>query len=119
MSTGTTDAAGAQEVRALESEHLLQVYKRLPVVLTRGEGSYVHDADGRRYLDFLSGIGVASLGHAHPGLAAALADQARTLVHTSNLYFHPLQGQLGARLAALSGLPRAFFCNSGRSVEGC
>ena len=120
MSTGTTDAAGAQDVRALESEHLLQVYKRLPVVLTRGEGSYVHDADGRRYLDFLSGIGVASLGHAHPGLAAALADQARTLVHTSNLYFHPLQGQVGARLAALSGLPRAFFCNSGtEAVEGC
>ena len=120
MSTGTTDAAGAQDVRALENEHLLQVYKRLPVVLTRGEGSYVHDAEGRRYLDFLSGIGVASLGHAHPGLAAALADQARTLVHTSNLYFHPLQGQVGARLAALSGLPRAFFCNSGtEAVEGC
>ena len=120
MSTGTTVAAGEQDVRALESAHLLQVYKRVPLVLTRGEGSYVHDADGRRYLDFVSGLGVASLGHAHPGLAAALADQARTLVHTSNLYFHPLQGQVGRRLAALSGLPRAFFCNSGtEAVEGC
>ena len=120
MSTGTMDAAGKQDVRALESAHLLQVYKRVPVVLTRGEGSYLQDADGRRYLDFLSGLGVASLGHAHPGLAAALADQARTLVHTSNLYFHPLQGQVGRRLAALSGLPRAFFCNSGtEAVEGC
>ena len=120
MSTGTTGAAGDQDVRAVESAHLLQVYKRVPVVLTRGGGSYVHDADGRRYLDFVSGLGVASLGHAHPGLAAALADQARTLVHTSNLYFHPLQGRVGRRLAALSGLPRAFFCNSGtEAVEGC
>ena len=119
MSTGTT-GAGEQDVRAIESAHLLQVYKRLPLVLTRGEGSYVHDSEGRRHLDFVSGLGVASLGHAHPGLAAALADQARTLVHTSNLYFHPLQGQAGRRLAALSGLPRAFFCNSGtEAVEGC
>ncbi len=109
-----------QDVRAVESAHLLQVYKRVPLVLTRGEGSYVHDSAGQRYLDFVSGLGVASLGHAHPGLAAALADQARTLVHTSNLYFHPLQGQVGRRLAALSGLPRAFFCNSGtEAVEGC
>ena len=120
MSTGTTSAAGERDVRAVESAHLLQVYKRVPVVLTRGGGSYVHDADGRRYLDFVSGLGVASLGHAHAGLADALADQARTLIHTSNLYFHPLQGQVGRRLAALSGLPRAFFCNSGtEAVEGC
>ena len=110
----------ARDVRAVESAHLLQVYKRVPLILTRGEGSYVHDSGGRRYLDFVSGLGVASLGHAHPGLAAALADQARTLVHTSNLYFHPLQGQVGRRLAGLSGLPRAFFCNSGtEAVEGC
>ena len=109
-----------QDVRAVENAHLLQVYKRVPVVLTRGEGSYLHDSDGQRYLDFVSGLGVASLGHAHAGLAAALADQARTLIHTSNLYFHPLQGQVGRRLAALSGLPRAFFCNSGtEAVEGC
>ena len=121
MSTGTTDPLGGeQDVREIERAHLLQVYKRVPVVLTRGAGSYVHDADGRRLLDFVSGLGVASLGHAHPGLADALADQARTLVHTSNLYFHPLQGQVGRRLTALSGLPRAFFCNSGtEAVEAC
>ena len=121
MSTATTGmVTEEQDVRAVESAHLLQVYKRVPLVLTRGEGSYVHDSAGQRYLDFVSGLGVASLGHAHPGLAAALADQARTLVHTSNLYFHPLQGQVGRRLAALSGLPRAFFCNSGtEAVEGC
>ncbi len=68
----------------------------------------------------MSGIGVASLGHAHPGLAAAIADQAATLLHTSNLYFHPFQADAAARLAQLSGLPRAFFCNSGAEAnEAC
>ncbi len=113
-------ATEEQDIQAVEAEHLLQVYKRVPIVLTRGNGSYVFDTEDHPYLDFLSGIGVASLGHAHPGLAAAVADQARTLLHTSNLYYHPLQGQLGRRLAALSGLPRAFFCKSGtEAVEGC
>jgi acetylornithine/N-succinyldiaminopimelate aminotransferase len=80
----------------------------------------LYDAEGREYLDLLSGIGVASLGHAHPGLASAIADQAQTLIHTSNLFFHPLQGRLAERLAHLSGLPRAFFCNSGaEAVEAC
>lgn len=110
----------AQDIQAVEAEHLLQVYKRVPIVLARGEGSYLFAVDGRRYLDFISGLGVASMGHANPVLAAAIADQAATLLHTSNLYFHPLQGQVGQRLAALSGLPRVFFCNSGaEAVEGC
>src|SRR5207248_10084922 len=75
---------------------------------------------GRECLDLLSGIGVAALGHAHPGLSRAVADQAATLIHTSNLFFHPLQGELAERLANLSGLPRAFFCNSGaEAVEAC
>ncbi len=110
----------AEQVRGIEARHVLQVYKRLPLVLVRGEDSRVVDTDGREYIDFLSGIGVASLGHAHAGLAEALAAQARELVHTSNLFFHPLQGQVAARLAGLSGLPRAFFCNSGtEAVEAC
>ena len=110
----------AEEVRSVEAEHILQVYKRLPLVLVRGEGSRVVDADGREYLDLLSGIGVASLGHGHPGLARAIAEQAQELIHTSNLFFHPLQGQVAARLARLSGLPRTFFCNSGtEAVEAC
>ena len=107
-------------MRSVEAEHILQVYKRLPLVLVRGEGSRVVDADGREYLDLLSGIGVASLGHGHPGLARAIAEQAQELIHTSNLFFHPLQGQVAARLARLSGLPRTFFCNSGtEAVEAC
>jgi acetylornithine/N-succinyldiaminopimelate aminotransferase len=108
------------DVRSLESRHIMPTYKRQPVVFVRGSGARLWDADGREYLDLLSGIGVASLGHANAGLAAAIADQASTLIHTSNLYYHPLQGEAAARLATLSGLPRTFFCNSGaEAVEAC
>ena len=110
----------AQTVTALEAQHVLQTYKRQPVVFVRGEGTRLFDDSGRAYLDFVSGIGVVVLGHGHPGLAAVIADQAKTLIHTSNLYYHPLQGQLAAKLASLSGLQRAFFCNSGtEAVEAC
>jgi predicted acetylornithine/succinylornithine family transaminase len=99
---------------------VLQVYRRQPVVFDRGRGVRLTSDSGRSYLDFISGIGVASLGHAHPGLAAALAQQASTLLHTSNLYFHPLQGELATRLSDRTGLERAFFCNSGtEAVEAC
>ncbi len=101
------------DVIAVEKEHLLQVYRRGSVVFERGRGCRLFDTNGRVYLDLISGVGVASLGHAHPALAAAIADQSQRLVHTSNLFFHPLQGELATRLASLSGLPRAFFCNSG------
>jgi predicted acetylornithine/succinylornithine family transaminase len=110
----------SEQVKAIEARHVLQTYKRQPVVFVRGRGTRLVDAEGREYLDFLSGIGVVVLGHGHPGLAAVIADQASTLVHTSNLYFHPLQGLLAQKLAALSGLQRAFFCNSGaEAVEAC
>ena len=110
----------SDQVQALESRHILQVYRRAPIEFSRGEGSRLYDVEGREYLDLVSGIGVASLGHAHRGLAAALAHQARTLLHTSNLYYHSLQGQVAGRLAGLSGLSRVFFCNSGtEAVEGC
>jgi len=107
-------------VTALEAQHVLQTYKRLPVVFVRGEGTRLFDDTGRAYLDFISGIGVVVLGHGHPGLAAVVADQAKTLIHTSNLYYHPLQGQVAVKLSQLSGLQRAFFCNSGtEAVEAC
>jgi acetylornithine aminotransferase/acetylornithine/N-succinyldiaminopimelate aminotransferase len=108
------------DIRDGESRHVLQTYRRQPVAFVRGSGSRLYDVNGREYLDFVSGIGVAALGHAHPGLAAAIADQASTLIHTSNLYYHPFQAQAAARLAQLSGLPRTFFCNSGtEAVEAC
>jgi acetylornithine aminotransferase/acetylornithine/N-succinyldiaminopimelate aminotransferase len=108
------------DVKALESAHVLQTYRRLPVIFDRGEGVRLFDVDGRAYLDFVSGIGVASLGHAHPALTRAITDQAAALLQVSNLYFHPLQGELAARLSSLTGLERAFFCNSGtEAVEAC
>ena len=108
------------DIRERESHHVLQTYKRQPVAFVRGVGSRLYDVGGREYLDFVSGIGVTSLGHAHPGLAAVIADQAATLLHTSNLYYHPYQAEAATRLAQLSGLSRTFFCNSGaEAVEGC
>ncbi len=108
------------DIRARESRHVLQTYRRQPVAFVRGKGAFLYDVDGREYLDLVSGIGVTSLGHAHPGLTAAIADQAATLLHTSNLYYHPYQAEAASRLAQLSGLSRAFFCNSGtEAVEAC
>ena len=108
------------EIQSVDAQHVLQTYRRQPVAFVRGSGVHLFDAEGREYVDFLSGIGVAALGHANPGLADAIADQARTLVHTSNLFHHPLQGQLAAKLAEMSGLSRAFICNSGtEAVEAC
>jgi len=116
MSITTT----VDEIQAREARHILQTVRRYPLTLVRGQGVRLYDPEGREYIDLLSGIGVASLGHAHPGLTRAISDQAQTLIHTSNLFFHPLQGQLAERLAQLSGLPRAFFCNSGtEAVEAC
>jgi predicted acetylornithine/succinylornithine family transaminase len=105
---------------ALDAQHVLQVYRRAAVVFESGKGCALFTRSGERYLDLISGVGVASLGHAHPALARALADQAATLLHTSNLFHHPLQAELASRLSRLSGLPRAFFCNSGaEAVEAC
>src|SRR5580765_6175018 len=115
-----TQTTTVDDVQTREAKYVLQTYKRNPVTLVRGQGVRLYDDQGREYLGLLSGIGVASLGHSHPGLARAIADQAKTLIHTSNLFYHPLQGQLAERLAKLSGLPRAFFCNSGtEAVEAC
>src|SRR5438128_1131208 len=109
----------AQAVIDLEKEHLIQNYARYPLVLGRGKGCYVYDLEGKRYLDFITGIGVNALGHAHPRLVKVIREQAGLLIHTSNLYYHPYQGRLAKRLADMSGLQRAFFCNSGtEAIEG-
>jgi predicted acetylornithine/succinylornithine family transaminase len=107
------------EVIGLEKEYLLQNYARYPVVLVRGKGAYVYDNDGKKYLDFISGIGVNALGHGHPRLMKVMREQAPRLIHTSNLYYHEFQGKLAERLARTSGLQRTFFCNSGtEATEG-
>ncbi len=96
---------------------LMQTYGRLPVAFEQGEGAWLVDSDGRRYLDALCGIAVCGLGHAHPGVAEALSRQARTLVHTSNLYRIPLQEALATRLCSAAGMERAFFGNSGAEAN--
>jgi acetylornithine aminotransferase/acetylornithine/N-succinyldiaminopimelate aminotransferase len=105
--------AQAAALKRQEDALLLPTYDRVPVVFERGRGVYLYDARGRRYLDFLSGIGVNALGHGHPAIRRAIAEQAGRLVHISNLFYHPLQAALAARLTAISGLDRAFFSNSG------
>ena len=92
-------------------------YQRLPVAFVRGEGVWLWDTEGRRYLDAVGGIAVCTLGHAHPAVARAVAEQAAVLVHTSNLYRIPLQERLAERLVALSGMDQAFFCNSGAEAN--
>jgi predicted acetylornithine/succinylornithine family transaminase len=103
----------------LEREYLLQNYARYPLVLARGKGCHLYDLAGKRYLDFLSGIGVNALGHAHPRLVKVIREQAALLIHSSNLYYHQYQGPLARRLSEMSGLERCFFCNSGtEAMEG-
>ena len=113
------DTALAQTVIELEGEFLLQNYSRYPLVVRRGKGCYVYDADGKRYLDLIAGIGVNALGHAHPRILSVIREQAGLLIHCSNLYYHEYQGPLAKRLAQISGLQRSFFCNSGtEAMEG-
>ncbi|HUR36858.1 MAG TPA: acetylornithine transaminase, partial [Terriglobales bacterium] len=96
-----------------ESEVLLPTYDRLQILVDHGAGVYLYGADGRKYLDFLSGIGVNALGYSHPAITKVLTAQAKKLVHVSNLFFHPYTAELATRLAKISGLDRVFFTNSG------
>ena len=96
---------------------VMPTYARIPVAFVRGEGSYVYDSNGKRYLDGLTGIAVCGLGHAHPKVADAIARQAATLTHTSNLYRIPEQERLANRLTEISGMDNVFFCNSGAEAN--
>jgi acetylornithine/N-succinyldiaminopimelate aminotransferase len=108
------------ELQAQDAAHVMQTYGRLPVAFVRGDGTRLWDSDGKEYLDFLTGLAVTSLGHAHPDVAAALADQARTLLHVSNLYYNDVQPRVAARIdALLGGGGRVFFCNSGAEANEC
>jgi acetylornithine/N-succinyldiaminopimelate aminotransferase len=95
----------------------MHTYSPLPVAFERGEGPWLWDSQGRRYLDAVSGVAVCSLGHAHPAVSAAVCEQAGRLVHTSNLYEIPVQRELASQLTELSGMDRAFFCNSGAEAN--
>ena len=93
--------------------HVMSTYARQPLAFTQGEGVFLIDAAGKRYLDALAGIAVVSVGHCHPQLAKAIADQAHRLIHTSNIFEITLQERLADRLCAISGMQNVFFCNSG------
>ena len=93
--------------------HVMTTYGRLPMAIVRGEGVWLWDSEGKKYLDGLGGIAVNTLGHGHPKLVPALQQQVATIIHTCNYYAAPLQEQLAAKLCEISGLTKAFFCNSG------
>ena len=109
----------AQTIIELEKQYLLQNYGRHPLVLQRGDGPYMWDVDGKRYLDFIAGIGVNALGQNHPRIVAAICEQSARLIHTSNLFYNEYQGPLAKKIAEVSGLQRTFFANSGtEATEG-
>src|SRR5213594_1067843 len=106
-------------IRERERRFLMQTYNRYPVVLARGKGVFLYDLEGRRYLDFVAGLGVNALGHAHPRIVKVIREQAARVIHLSNLYYNEFQGLLAEKLCRLSGLQRAFFSNSGtEAIEG-
>ncbi len=102
-----------ERIRTLERDYLFQTYRRFDLFPVRGDGAYVVDVQGKRYLDFLAGIAVNALGYNHPRIVRTVVDQAQKLIHCSNLFYHPYQGLLARRLANLSGMSRVFFTNSG------
>jgi predicted acetylornithine/succinylornithine family transaminase len=108
-----------EEIIASFTRHVVPNYTRIPVVLVRGEGSYVWDSDGRKYLDLFPGWGCNGIGHCHPRVVKALRDQAGTLIHVANNFYNELQGPLAARIASRSFGGKSFFCNSGaEAIEG-
>jgi acetylornithine/N-succinyldiaminopimelate aminotransferase len=111
--TPTQSLPDIESVAQKERQFLLQIYERCPLVVTLGRGCYVFDAQGNRYLDAITGIGVNALGYSHPRIIEVLVEQAQQCIHTSNLVYHPYQGELAERLCALSGMERAFFSSSG------
>jgi acetylornithine/N-succinyldiaminopimelate aminotransferase len=113
VATAATSLTKLEQVSKAEAALLLPTYDRYPVLFTHGSGVYLFDDRGKKYLDFLSGIGVNALGHGHPAVRKALSAQAARVMHISNLFYHEYQAELARRLTQISGLDRAFFCNSG------
>jgi len=106
-----------EQIIAQDEQHYVPVFARYPIVLSHGEGPYVYDTEGKKYLDFLAGIAVNVLGHAHPKLVAAIAEQAGKIIHCSNLYYTEQQASLAAALTKLAGMDKVFFANSGAEAN--
>ena len=106
-----------EEAKNLESNYVFNTYGRFPLVVEKGEGCYLYSTEGKKYLDFLSGIAVNSLGHSHPKIVKTICEQTKKTIHVSNFYHIPSQYLLGKKLCEISGLDRAFFCNSGAEAN--
>jgi acetylornithine/N-succinyldiaminopimelate aminotransferase len=117
--SATTEQIGFERARALEERYLMRTYKRAPVDFVRGEGPLLWDAEGKEYLDFLTGISVCSVGHCHPDVVAAVTEQTQRLVHVSNLFYTEPMAQLAERLSESSLGGRVFFSNSGTEANEC
>jgi acetylornithine/N-succinyldiaminopimelate aminotransferase len=108
-----------EQIAEVEKRYLLPTYNRYPLAIERGKGVFLYDYEGKKYLDFVAGLGVNALGHAHPRIVKTIREQAAKVIHLSNLYYNEYQGQLAERLCQLSGLDRVFFSNSGtEAMEG-
>lgn len=112
-------APGVEEFEGVSYANLASTHNRLPVAFTHGQGIWLWDEKGRKYLDALAGVAVNTLGHGHPRLVRAICEQAGRLIHVSNHYRIPIQAKLASRLAQLSGLRRVFFVNSGAEANEC
>jgi len=117
--TGVAGGIGLEQARALEERYLMRTYKRSPVDFVRGEGALLWDADGKHYLDFLTGISVCSVGHCHPDVVRAVREQSQQLMHVSNLFYTEPMARLAERLAESSLGGRVFFANSGTEANEC
>ena len=108
-----------EQIKQVTEEHVLHTYNRFPVAFVRGEGMYLYDAEGKKYLDFAAGIAVHALGNAHPVFTAAIKEQVGKLIHTSNLYYHDQLAEASEKLAKAAEMDKVFFTNSGtEAIEG-
>ena len=117
--TDVAEGIGLEQTRALEERYLMRTYKRAPVDFVKGEGPLLWDAEGKRYLDFLSGISVCSVGHCHPDVVKAVREQSHRLIHVSNLFYTEPMARLAERLSESSLGGRVFFSNSGTEANEC
>ncbi len=108
-----------EQIQATDRQFVMQNYTRRPICFVQGKGAKLWDVNGKEYLDFLAGIAVCGVGHCHPTVAEAISGQASKLMHVSNLFYNELQPELAKRLAYLTGMERAFFCNSGAEANEC
>src|SRR4029077_20940494 len=119
VKSGPANTAASDSRLTDAEQFLLPTYKRQPVVMTHGRGAYVFDSTGKKYLDFLGGIAVNALGHAHPRIVKVIRREAGRAIHLSNLYHNAHQGPLARKLSGWSGMDRVFFSNSGtEAIDG-